>query len=723
MFGIVELSIDFLSGQPFLTALFFVFFILFAIYLYRRTNPPLSPAIRVLLTALRIIAVSAIFLALLEPVLSYKREYDRKPKLTILVDRSKSMDNIENSKSRSARVDSLLESENFRKFAEAFDYSIEPFAGGLLGEAVAADPEKTALGEVIEQQSNNEIALPAEAWLLFSDGISNSGVAPSEAAMRSRSPIYTVGVGIETGEKDASVSGIDYNQVVFAGKPTTVSVMLEWQGMKGDRANVEIRSGQRVIASESITLPEGNLQRELPIKFTPDKPGQQTFKVSISGIDDELSMDNNNRSFSMTILKSKLNVLLVSDRLDWEFAFLSRFLSRSESIDLTEVVYKKGGGYLTGSFPNNQADLNRSDLIILYDVNIRALESRKGLLESFIKDKGGSILVFLGENYLSASFPRWLDDILPFTNNRKSSRLIYFKFNGQPVENYLYHPAVRIADSRQSIREAWQTLPHFEALAPTDSVTPNSEILVTAGLGRGVTDQPIIGVRTFGAGRVLGIAASPLWQWAFFDYGFGGDNREYKQFFDGLVNWLSVKEESDPVRIVPDKTIYTRGEKVGFSAFVYDLGFRPISGASGSITLVGENDGDSTMAQLVETADGRYRAEFDALSPGRYKYAGVVDKDGRTLKEGTGQIALESFSIEEYRRRPDFGSLSTVSMMTGGNFYRISDADSLYFVIDADKVAVSIQKEIILWNKFWLLAVFILSLAAEWIIRKRYQLI
>ncbi|MEW5923100.1 MAG: hypothetical protein AB1746_03850 [Candidatus Zixiibacteriota bacterium] len=723
MFGLTEFSIDSLTGQPFLTALFFIFFILFAVYLYRRTNPPLSPAIRILLTALRIIAVCALFLALFEPVMSYKREYDRKPKLTVLVDRSRSMENVENGLSRTARIDSLLDSEKFSSFLKAFDYQIEPFAADLLADDKLLDLDKTALGEVINQLSNKEIASPAEAWLLLSDGISNGGITPSEAAMRSRTPIFSVGVGLDASDKDIAVTGIDYNQVVFAGKPTTVSVQLEWQGMNGDKASVEIRSGQKILGSESITLAAGNLQQELPVKFIPDKPGQQTFKVSISGINDELSPENNSRSFSMTVLKSKMNVLLVSDRLDWEYAFLGRFLSRSESIDLTEVVYKKGGGYLTGSFPSNQADLNRNDLIVLYDVNMRALESKKDLLESFIKDKGSSVLIFLGENYLSASFPRWLDDFLPFINNRKSSRLVYFKFNGQPVENYLFHPAVRISDSRQSIREAWQTLPHFEALVPTDSVTPNSEILVTAGIGRGVMDTPIIGVRAFGAGRVLAVAASPFWQWAFFNYGFGGDDREYRLLMDGLVNWLSVKEESDPVKIIPDKTVYTRGEKVGFSAFVYDLGFRPIGGASGSVTLISESDNDSTVAQLVEREDGHYRAEFDILSPGRYKYLGVVNKDGRTLKESSGQIALESFSIEEYRKRPDFGTLASVSMMTGGKFYSLNEVDSLYFGIDTAKVAVSIQKEIILWNKFWLLAVFILSLALEWLMRKRYQLI
>jgi len=95
MFGIKELSIDFLTGQPFFTALIFILFVLFAVYIYRRTNPPLSTGMKILLTGLRLTAIIAVFLALFEPVISYRREYERKPKLTVLIDKSASMENVE----------------------------------------------------------------------------------------------------------------------------------------------------------------------------------------------------------------------------------------------------------------------------------------------------------------------------------------------------------------------------------------------------------------------------------------------------------------------------------------------------------------------------------------------------------------------------------------------------------------------------------------------------
>ncbi len=723
MLGISEITIDFLTGHPFITGLFFVLFLLFAIYLYRRTNPPLSRFVRLLLTSLRIIAITALFLALFEPVLSYQREYERKPKLKLLVDRSKSMDIIEDGLSRSERVDSVLSSERFKKFSENFDLSTMTFAGNLSDKNKELDREQTALGDILLDLAGREMAAPSEDWLLFSDGISNSGSSPNEFRSKAGTPIYTVGVGQVSSEKDIALETIEFNQTVFAGKPTEITVHLRWQGMNNEKAIIKILDGRREMVSKTISLARGMLKDEIPLKITPPQPGQQTFQVTIEPLADEVSKDNNQRMISMTVMKSRMKVMLVADRIDLEYSFLKRFLSRSESVELTPVVYRGDGSYLIGSFPGSQAELNRYDLIILYDIDIGKLKSKDGLINSFLQDKGGGLYVMPGENYLKASSPNWLDKYLPMISSRKQGNLVYIKFNGRPVENYLFHPAVRISDNRQAVREAWSNLPNFEALVPVDSTAPNSELLVWAEMRGGQSAYPVLAYRRLGAGRVLASYALPFWHWAFFGYGFGGDDSEYGLFISGIVNWLSLKEETDPIRINPDKTIYTRGEKVGFNASVFDLGFRPINGAGGYIILVNGATNDTAIVNLREKGEGLYRGESELLPPGRYQYHGVIEKEGKRLKENSGQLAVESFSIEEYQRIPDFEKLTDLSGSNNGQFVMLNEIDNLYSAIDSGRISVSLHKEIILWNKFWLLALFILMLSLEWFLRKRFQLI
>ena len=722
MFGITDFSFNILTGYPFVTILFFMFLALLAVYLYRRTNPPLSAGKRLLLVSLRMIAVIALFLALLEPVVSYNREYDRKPHISVLVDRSGSMTVDDNGSTREQSVDSILNSPGFSEFLDNFDITLTEFASGIISDKDSANINLTALGEVLNAQSQSELGGDADYWLLFSDGISNSGVSPATVAERLNVPIYTVGIGLEEEQRDLALKSIEHNDLIFAGKPAEITIGLEWAGMNNDHAKISIFSDNKRLTEETTVLSSGQLQKELKLKFIPEKPGRQTFRIEAAEIDGEASIDNNSRSFAVTVLKSKLKVLLVSEKLDWEYSFLNRFLLRAENIDHTPVVFKKGGGYLTGPFPERQTELNRYDLIILYDVSARSLSSRSELFHSFLADKGGGILAFLGRNYVSSGHPRWIDEFLPFAAVTTRRDILNVRVNGEPSENLLFHPAVRIADSRAAIRARWQELPPFETITLVDSIMPNSDILVQADIGSRIS-MPVLGYRHFGAGKVLAITAAPFWHWSFLGYGFGEEPTEYPTFFDGVINWLALKEDFDPIRIVPDQSVYNRGEPVGFGAFVYDLGFRPIEGAAGYVSLVNTEKSDSALAQWVDLGEGQYDVDFGNISPGNYNYYGVVKKDGQTLREAEGQIMVESYYIEDFRHKPDFGTLEAVSRYTGGEFGRVSEADKIFGLMDPTIIRESNRVEIVIWNKIWLLVIFIAALGIEWVLRKNFQLV
>ncbi len=723
MYGITDLSITFLTGFPVITTLVFLIFIGFSFYLYRRTNPPLPRSIRILLALLRLTAVAALFLALFEPVLSYDRIFERKPRLTILKDVSGSMEISEEGKTRLQRIDSLISSPSFSPIADAFDIRTILFSDKPSEDIDSLNRDETALGAVLEEQARREAAEGSESWLILSDGISNHGLAPAEAAARIKTRINAVGIGLESSEQDIAVTGVDYNDIVFAGRPTEITVHLEWTALKNETARLELKNGARTLQRKEINLGAGTLKDEIKINFVPEQPGQQTFQVTVSPLNDEMSDKNNSRSFSMSVMKSRLKVLMVSDRLDWEYSFLNRFLARLESVDLTSVVSRLGGGYLATPFPVRQAELNQYDLVILYDIDVKVYQARVELFESFLKEKGGGLLVILGDNYLRAPYPRWLDAYLPFLVKSRGPRMIYHKFNGIPDENYLFHPVVRLGDSRTAIRDAWRELPPFETIVPVDSIVTGAEILVGSDLGEGERTLPVLGFRRLGPGKVLAGAVAPFWHWKFLVQGVKREAKEYGLFWNGVVNWLALKEESEPVRIVPDKNIYTRGETVGFDAFVYDLGFRSITGASGYIMLKSEATADSNLVQFLETGEGRYRAELELIPSGRYKYFGVIEKDGQKLKEATGEIAIESYTIEEFRRKPDFAAMASAAQLTGGDFVLLKDADSLWADLNTDKIPMSEHNEIAVWNKIWLLTIFIAALGLEWFLRKRWQLL
>jgi len=156
---------------------------------------------------------------------------------------------------------------------------------------------------------------------------------------------------------------------------------------------------------------------------------------------------------------------------------------------------------------------------------------------------------------------------------------------------------------------------------------------------------------------------------------------------------------------------------------VYDQGFRPIPDVTGTVTLTGENGTDVFERDFIEQAPGQLRSEFTGIPPGRYQYRALLEKEGRPLKEEQGAILVEMFSLEEFDRSGDQALLMAVASVTGGEFAPFSEFDRVISAIDMQPVTETEQKEIILWNKFWLLLIFILALAVEWVLRKINNLI
>ena len=110
MFGLHNITIEFLSDTIILNVLACIFLIVLSFYVYIKTNPPIPRYLQIIFISLRVIAVLALFCALFEPVLSYERTFTRKPHVAVLLDESKSIEKIENALSRKTRRDSLLSS-------------------------------------------------------------------------------------------------------------------------------------------------------------------------------------------------------------------------------------------------------------------------------------------------------------------------------------------------------------------------------------------------------------------------------------------------------------------------------------------------------------------------------------------------------------------------------------------------------------------------------------
>lgn len=723
MFGLKDISVDFLAHNIFLILLALLLLVVLAIYLYVKTNPPLPRYLRIILAALRIVAVLVIVLALLKPVIKFSREFTRPPKVSLLLDVSSSMNKIEQKKSREDRLDSLLATGDFNQFKQKVALKSYYFGGNISPVKNKVDREKTALGDVVDQLEKDELIQPSDYWLLLSDGRSNSGRDPKVMAQKLSAPVMTIDMASGGGNFDIGISDINYNSVMFAGKPTEIKVKLNWHQTPNGTYAINLLDSNKIVTKTKFKISQPEGIGEALLKYIPSKPGQKILKVSIPFQTNEENKANNHRSFSVKVLKSRLLVLLVTDKPDYEVGFLKRFFDNSERYQVDLKVNGKKAGNLFGQFPSQQTELNRYDLVIFYDPNPRVFEKNKKIIQSYLSDRGGAVWVMMGEQFGKVGSQAWLNKILPFYSS-STRNAVFTDFHGQPTEGNLFHPAIRLADNQTAIRKVWSELPPFQVLVKCDKIAPDAVILANADLPwQGETKLPILGYKRFGAGKVFASAALPFWKWSFINLGLGEDNSSYGKFINGVSSWLTVSDDLDPIRIVPDKKIYRRGETIRFQGFAFDLGYRPLPDVVGTVKLKDSTGNVIYDTDLNPVGEGKYGATFYNVPSGTYSYVAVFKKGDKILKQNIGNIKVESFSLEEFDQSGDPSNLVALSHFSGGKYFSYKKFYDALRAINTTPVKVKINRELMLWDKYWLLIIFIVALSSEWLLRKINQLI
>jgi hypothetical protein len=633
------------------------------------------------------------------------------------------MDREEGDMSRAGRVDSLMAAGVFERLADSVDLTRYYFADGISENADDLSREKTALGEAIYELQQEQIVRPADEWLLLSDGNSNAGREPASVVRGFKTPIVTVDMAQDVGNFDVRLAEVDFNPVTFVGQPTEIQARIGWHNAANRDVILELRSKGRPLTQERFSIDEESGLGDIILEYVPAEPGQQLLEVAIVPMDGEETTDNNSRTFSQKVLKSRLLVLMVSRQPDYEVGFLKRFFDASDKYDVDLVVTDNKAGNLSGSFPQRQEELNRYDLVILHDPDPARLDARKDIIKSYLADRGGAIWVMMGKDFANRGPIDWFDALLPFFQDRRRD-LAYLEFTAEPAEGNLFHPAIRLADDRAAIRQTWSEQPPFETLVPCNVEDPDGTVLAYSPPLLGVTKWPVLGYKRTGPGKLVASAATPFWPWKFVNAGLGNDPDVYNRFVEGVTSWLTITDDVDPIRVVPEKRVFTRGEEVRFDGFAFDLGFRPIPDVTGSVTLRPESqDEESYEADLLETGEGTYEAVFKQLPPGTYRYEAMMEKGGQELKRTTGRIQVETFSLEEFDQSGDPTTLRAIARLSGGSYHAFQDFDDAVRSIPLTPIAESEHGELVLFNQFWLLILFIGALSVEWMVRKLNHLL
>lgn len=768
------------------------------VFVYFRVARPIPPRYRVLLVVLRIFAASILLSCLLAPIVIEKKNITPPTHLSVLVDTSRSMELVDGPideipKSRLSQVNQLLfdvPGEFLQPLRDRFEVHLYPFNTGLhqsVSFAEGVDSEMpqfepdgalTDIGGAIREAASAWKGQQTAGIVLVTDGGHNSGQFPFAAITALGVPVYAIGVGAVEPPKDIQIQHINYAPVAYAGHESLIRVSVAQTGYTGKMTRLTLREVKENALIDAATLTFGTDAQEatttqiIELKLTPKAEGNFQYVVTLPALDGELTEANNQKTFSLKVVKAKLNVFYLEGKPRWDYTFLKRALERDPDIEATCAILSHSGsremltdtavnrldGYYpqatpaseTPRFPETSAELAKYDVLILGDIGDAQLTKAQQLtIVDFVETQGKPIIFLPSQRMLGVDGLRntELAQLLPIDVPAKGCRIQDAEFTVRLTQSGAFHPMLQIGDRQSTQRDdtdvnfgsnatLWQNLPvSLSRFFSEFRLKGGATVLMESGKG-----SPVLILQRTGLGKSLLIAAEGFWRWDFSVKAFKGSRYRtiYPRFWAQVLRWMATNTDAEKLHLSTDAATYTIGDTAKVTAYLYSETYQAQIGASVQIEVI-QPEGSPFRLQIrntIENANGiasqqnatadignLYTAQFELLQKGTYRIQAIGRRGNLVLGEDQIDIYAHPQLAELEAPQLNETLLKQLTEETGGIYVAIGDAKSLPENVAKVQHPVFVDAERELWAHPLVLIAVVGLLGTEWFLRKRIGLI
>jgi hypothetical protein len=285
----------------------------------------------------------------------------------------------------------------------------------------------------------------------------------------------------------------------------------------------------------------------------------------------------------------------------------------------------------------------------------------------------------------------------------------------------------------------------------TSARTGASVLLIHPGrLGPDGSDQIVLATQRYGKGLSAAFTADTTYLW-YLPLRAMGQDSPYNRFWGQLVRWLANqdvrnRQRGPGVDALLNKSVYSLGESVRVRAMVRDEKGDATRYAQVSLVVKSRDGSDEQQIGLtpVDTRTGLYEATIPTPAKGEWTVELSATKDGRELGRANLAFSVIPPAEEMLKLAANGQLLAAIAEQTGGFHYPLAQLPALIeqLIRTNPPAAQAVQQTIPLanvvravgaitgrvpqWERKYDLPtqglLVIALLAAEWILRRRWQL-
>jgi uncharacterized membrane protein len=626
-----------------------------------------------------------------------------------------------------------------RASAESWDAPRAASAGG------GRDGGATWLGSAIDAAVEQSGSLPISTVVVLTDGASNGGADPADAAWRLRRRgirLVTVGVGLPQPD-DTNLRNLVVPDVVFANDIVPLRVQCSASGYEKRSTTLLVKQDGAEVARKTVTFSGQSRIEELPFKAGRGG-GAKTLEVELVPLPGEATTRNNALRRSLRVLDEKIKVLYIEGTPRWEYRYVRAVLKRDQRIDV-QFINTEGDKDLAraskehvGRFPEKEAQAFRYDLVILGDVRANTFTpTQLSLMEQLVRERGGSLILLAGPKHAPAEY---LDTPI--------AAMLPVRFEQEKWEEIGddVHPVLTPEGRRSTVmalergeartQALWSNVKPLNWVPPVLAPKPGAQVLAelsdTAQRPRAF---PLIAWQRYGAGKCMFVGTDQLWRLR----ARTGDKYHLK-FWGQAIQFLTLSRllgDNQRLRLQTGQEEYALGEPVEMFANVLSDLYEPLSSPAFTVYVAPSSGGEpqSVALRAMPGLPGMYQGFFTPAAPGRYRLSASAEDEAPA---GTGATPLgqapgaQSQAVVEFDVRPDAAEQVDTSMhrevlaraaeITGGEYLSLRELPLLPDAIQGQPRAATFTKDVELWDNWLVALVFVGFVAFEWGWRRKKNL-
>jgi uncharacterized membrane protein len=714
-----------------------------ALIVYARLRMRGGPRDRAVLLGLRIAALALVVLAVMHPVLVVSEAVPQRNVVGVLVDDSRSMRISDlNGTTRADAVRHLLGSRDsslYAALAEKFVVRLFRFSGN--GERVAQlgdltyDGVRTQLGPALEAARQELTGVPLSGLVLVSDGADNSQGSLTDAVLSLGArhvPVFTVGVGRERFTKDIEVSRVEAPRSVLQGASLVVDVMVAQRGYSGDKVQLIVEDGGRIVSTQSVTLSGDGEAVPVRVRVPTNEPGARVLTFRIPAQPGEMVAQNNTQQTIVNVSERREKILYIEGEPRWEMKFMRYAVRDDKNLQIVTLQRLAKDQFrrfsvddsldLVAGFPKTRDELFAYKGIILGSMEASYFTGDQlRMIADFVSERGGGLLALGGRRALGeggfAGTP--VGEVLPvdFVGRPDEKSPYFSELKVDVTVPGSIHAATQIAEAESTSAKRWKTMPPVSSVNRIGRAKPGATVLLTGTPTKGGEREIVLAYQRYGRGKAIVFPIQDSWLWQM-DASVSLEDMTFESYWRQLLRWL-VNDVPSRVMVAAAGDEASPGDPVELEAEISDRTFLKVNNAEAVARVTSPSGNVSEMPlEWSVTRDGEYKASFTPTEKGLYR----VDVRARVGTDSiisdpsyvaSGEPMTEYFGAE--MRAP---LLRRIADETGGRFYTGDKVSELAKDIVFTDVGNTVVDRKDLWDMPIVFLLLIALVTSEWGYRK-----